>query len=174
MEKITETLFCMLRDRNYEIKCDHFENTITVVNDNLILIKIEEPKVGINSIKFISSSLDDYNVSHAIVLYSNAITAFAKNGLSTFTNENKTVEFFLYQELMYNVTKHSLVPQHTLLSDDQKKKILKTYKVTDKQVPCVLHTDPVSRYFNAKPGQMFKIIRDSDVSYKSIAYRVVV
>lgn len=174
MEKISATLFAMLRDRNVVIECTHFDDPVTLVNNDLVVIKIEDPKIGINSVKYISTSLENYNVNHAIVLYSNSITAFAKNSIQTLVSEGKMLEFFLYQELMYNVTQHVLVPQHILLSPSEKQKVLKTYKVSEKKVPYILHTDPVSRYYNVKPGQMFKIIRNSDVTCKSISYRIVV
>lgn len=174
MEKISETLFTMLKDRKYHVQCNDFDSNITVVNKDLIIIKIEEPKVGINSVKYIASSLDDYNVNHCIVLYNNSITAFAKNSLQSLLNEGKIIEFFLYEELIYNVTQHSLVPKHILLNYEEKKEILKTYNVTEKKVPHISKTDPVSRYFNAKIGEMFKIVRNSDVTYKSIYYRIVV
>ena len=174
MEKISKTLFSMLRDRNVEIECIHFDDQITRVNNDLIVIKIEEPKVGINSVKSIATSLDEYNVNHAIVLYSNSITAFAKNSLEALYEQNKTIEFFQYEELMYNVTEHVLVPKHILMSKEEKAKLLKTYNVPEKKIPFIYKTDPVSRYFNAKVGQVFKIIRDSDVTYQSISYRLVV
>ena len=174
MEKINATLNAMLKDRGLTIECKDFDSPVTLVNDSLVVIKIEEPKVGINSVKYISTSMESYNVKHAIVLYSNSITAFAKNGIQTLISDGKTVEFFLYQELMYNVTRHVLVPQHILLTPQEKQKVLRTYKVSEKKVPYILHTDPVSRYYNVKPGQMFKIIRNSDVTCKSISYRIVV
>ena len=174
MEKISTTLFAMLRDRGLEIECTHFDDPVTLVNKSLVVIKIEDPKIGINSVKYISTSMESFNVNHAIVLYSNSITAFAKNGIQTLISDGKNLEFFLYQELVYNVTKHILVPQHILLSSDEKQKVLQTYKVSEKKVPYILHTDPVSRYYNVKAGQMFKIIRNSDVTCKSISYRIVV
>lgn len=174
MDNVHTTLMCMLQDRNYTINCTDFESKITLVNPNLIVIKIEEPKVGINSVKFVASSIEDYNVNHAIVLYNNTITAFAKNSLQTLLDEGKTIEFFLYNELVYNITKHTLVPQHTLLNNEEKRAVLRTYNVPEKKVPYILKTDPVSRYYNAQPGQMFKIVRNSDVTYKSISYRIVV
>ena len=174
MEKITNTLMTILHDRLLEVKCKDFDALITVVNDSLIVIKIDDAKVGINTVKYIASSLEDYKVNHAIVLYNNSITAFAKNSLETLFKEGNKIEFFLYEELMYNVTKHKLVPQHILLSQSEKKEVLKAYSVSEKKVPFILRTDPVSRYFGAQSGQLFKIIRDSNVTYKSISYRIVV
>ena len=69
MEKISNTLFCMLNDRKLEIMCTHFDDIVTVVNPSLIIIKLEELKVGINSIKNIVTYMENYNVNDCIVLY---------------------------------------------------------------------------------------------------------
>jgi DNA-directed RNA polymerase I, II, and III subunit RPABC1 len=164
----------MLKDRNIDIQCENFNDTVTLVNPTLIVIKLGDAKVGINSVKNISSYMENYDVNHAIVLYNNNITVFAKNEIKSLQKEGKEIELFLYTELIYNITKHMLVPRHILMTNEEKKVIMKKYKVTDQQVPQVLRTDPVARYFNAKPGQMFKIIRDSNITYKSISYRVVI
>jgi len=39
-------------------------------------------------------------------------------------NESKTIELFNEEELLVNITEHSLVPKHVLLSDDEKKQLL--------------------------------------------------
>lgn len=175
MEKITETLFCMLGDRNIDIMCKDFSNPVTVVNPSLLVIQIEDQKVGINSVKFIATTMESYNINHCIVLYLNNITVFAKNEIKKLiTEENKTIELFLFSELMYNITKHMLVPKHILLTQSDKRTLMKKYHVTEKQIPKILSSDPVSRYFNAKPGQIFQIIRDSNITYKSVSYRIVV
>jgi DNA-directed RNA polymerase I, II, and III subunit RPABC1 len=163
-----------MKDRNVEINCKDFQSNVTVVNPSLIVIKLEDLKVGINSVKTISTHMENYNVSHCIVLYNNSITVFAKNEIQKLQSESKTIEMFLYTDLMYNITKHELVPKHILLSMKDKQEVMKKYKVTDKQIPYVLKTDPISRYFNAKPGMLFKIIRSSNITYQSIYYRIVV
>ena len=175
MEKITETLFCMLHDRNIDIMCDDFSNPITIVNPSLLVIQIEDQKVGINSVKFIATTMESYEINHCIVLYLNNITVFAKNEIKRLITEKKiTIELFLYSELMYNITKHILVPKHILLTRSEKKALMKNYYVTEKHLPKILSGDPVSRYFNAKPGQIFQIIRDSNITYKSVSFRIVV
>ena len=173
MDHIYKTILEMLSDRNYIINYP-INNMITKINDNLLVYFIEDNKVGINNIKSVQEALDDYNVKHCIVIFNGSITAFAKTYIHKLTEQNYELEFFNSQELAYNITHHSLVPEHKLLNIDEKNALLKHYNVSEKHLPCILRTDPVARYFNAKPGNIFQILRPSDVSFKSISYRIVI
>ena len=72
------------------------------------------------------------------------------------------------------IMRHKLVPQHEIVSDKEKDEILKKYNITPDQLPKILHTDPVSIYIGAKPGQIVKIIRKSHTAKEAVAYRIVV
>lgn len=49
-----------------------------------------------------------------------------KNALAmTNLNDDLKIQFFKDEDLMFNVLKHDLVPQHILLSEKQKKQLLK-------------------------------------------------
>lgn len=175
MNKVSDTLIQLFKDREIENNCISFFEPINKVNDDWIVMLCEDSKIGINTIKNIISDMERENVKNAIVLYHNSITVFAKNMISTV--QDKKIEFFLYSEFMYNVTRHELVPKHILLSQLERANILKQYSLNEKtklKFPHIMRSDPVCRYFNAKPGQMFKIIRDSNVTKKSITYRIVV
>ena len=82
-------------------------------------------------------------------------------------------EIFLMSELIFNRTKHRLVPKHVLLTETEKREILTTYDCRDTQIPRMVTTDYVARYFGAKAGDMFKIYRPSPSSGMYITYRVV-
>jgi len=87
---------------------------------------------------------------------------------------NKYVDIFLEKELMINLIDHSLVPKHILLTQEQANLVLETYLLKKRQIPKILASDPVSRYYGVSPGDMFKIIRPSDKSGASVYYRLVV
>lgn len=82
-------------------------------------------------------------------------------------------EFFIYTELIINRTEHRLVPKHILLTDAEKKELLTTYECKDSQLPRMLKTDFVARYFGAKAGDIFRIIRPSPSAGFYVSYRVV-
>ena len=83
------------------------------------------------------------------------------------------METFLESELIVNITKHVLVPQHMVLSNDEKKALLDRYKLTITQLPRMLLSDPISKYYGLKRYQVVKIIRPSETAGRYVTYRAV-
>ena len=74
----------------------------------------------------------------------------------------------------FNVLKHKLVPKHEILSEEEKKKLLEKYNISEKQLPKILKKDPVVKALGAKEGDVIKITRESPVAGKVVYYRLVV
>ena len=83
------------------------------------------------------------------------------------------VEHFLDSELLNNITEHELVPEHIVLTPEEKMEVLSKHKLKESQLPRILTSDPVARYFGMKKGQVVKIIRPSEMAGRYICYRVV-
>jgi DNA-directed RNA polymerase I, II, and III subunit RPABC1 len=81
-------------------------------------------------------------------------------------------EAFMEHELMEDLPAKIFIPEHQLLSDDEKKNILETFKETE--LAKINDTDVMSRHFAAKIGDIFRIIRPSITAGKNIFYRRVV
>ena len=77
--------------------------------------------------------------------------------------EKMNISLFLGDHLLFNVTKHFLVPKHVLLTDAQKAEFIKTSKEKDlvSKLPKIFETDPISKYYGAVSGQIFKITREA-------------
>ena len=61
-----------------------------------------------------------------------------------------------------------------LIEDKNKvKEICDRYKCTINNFPIILKTDPISRYFNFKPGSLVEITRKSETCAEYIHYRFV-
>jgi DNA-directed RNA polymerase subunit H (RpoH/RPB5)/predicted transcriptional regulator len=77
--------------------------------------------------------------------------------------EKMNITMFMGDYLLFNCTKHFLVPKHHLMSEEEQKEFLKDNKEKNflQRLPKIFDTDPVARYYGAVPGQMFKIIRES-------------
>lgn len=80
---------------------------------------------------------------------------------------------FELSEVLFNITKHVLVPHHHVIADEAEiNNIVKRYNIkTRHQLPIILKTDPVARYFGMKPGQLAKITRVSPSAAEYISYR---
>lgn len=83
-------------------------------------------------------------------------------------------EYFNIKELIVNITKHELVPKHKLFGGDELKALLERYKVKVQQLPKILVTDPVAKYYGLKRGQVVKIIRRSETAGVYVTYRFVI
>jgi len=69
---------------------------------------------------------------------------------------------------------HILVPIHKKLSEKEKAELLAKYKITIKELPKILITDPAIAGLDAKEGDVIKIIRKSPTAGKVEYYRGVI
>jgi len=77
------------------------------------------------------------------------------------------------QRLQFNILEHELVPQMTILSDDETKDVVKQYNLTSvKQLPEIDRFDPVALALSMRPDQVGKIVRPSITALKTVVYRV--
>lgn len=88
-------------------------------------------------------------------------------------DEFKSYEIFLTKNLMFNITHHEIVPRHIILTEEESKKVLDDYQSTKSQLPKLLSTDPVAKYYGMKSGDICRIIRHSPMTGESIYYRMV-
>jgi len=78
-----------------------------------------------------------------------------------------------------DIRSHTLVPEHILLTEEERLSILAEYQITIDNLPKILISDPVIRLLGTEdnpiqPGDVIKIIRKSPTAGTAIAYRVVV
>ncbi len=81
----------------------------------------------------------------------------------------KNVEIFLQENLVFNITHHVLVPKHSVLTVDEENEL----RFNKNDLPRILKTDPVAKYYGMKSGQICKIERVSNVSGFTYYYRLV-
>lgn len=72
-----------------------------------------------------------------------------------------------------DILQHNLVPEHTILSEDEAQEVLNDLNVRVDQIPKILPTDPVVKAIGAKLGDILKITRKSETAGVFVAYRVV-
>lgn len=66
-----------------------------------------------------------------------------------------------------------LIPEHSILSDSEAKKVANKFGIPTKKFPKILDSDPQAKRLNAKPGDLIAIGRN-DPSGRYAYYRIVV
>ncbi|EFO15747.1 DNA-directed RNA polymerase I [Loa loa] len=141
--------------------------------DQMFVFFPEDSKIGIKTIKAICQQMQEQAITRAIIVVQTGMTPSAKQAIADMAPKY-TLEQFLEAELMVNITEHELVPEHVVMTNEEKNELLGRYKLKDTQLPRIQQSDPVARYFGLRRGQVVKIIRPSETAGRYITYRLVV
>lgn len=82
------------------------------------------------------------------------------------------VDIYDFSQFLINPTKHRLVPKHTILTSTEKTRVLSELKVTEAQIPLILASDPIMRWYDAKPGDLIRVTRTLSGTGKHLYYRL--
>jgi DNA-directed RNA polymerase subunit H len=74
---------------------------------------------------------------------------------------------------MVDVSQHELVPEHTVLDEDELEAVLQDYDIERTDLPKIKRKDPALPD-DAEVGDVVKIVRDSRTTDKAIVYRLVI
>lgn len=74
--------------------------------------------------------------------------------------------------LQFNILKHTLVPEHNIIGEEEVQNVMTRYNITDKfQLPDISRFDPVARAIGLRPGQVCRILRPSKTAITTSYYR---
>lgn len=83
------------------------------------------------------------------------------------------IQIFGLENLLFNVSKHILVPKHTPLTKSEIKDLMNHYHIDHlKNLPTIRREDPMAKYVGLRPGQICKITYPSLASCEYIKYRL--
>jgi len=74
----------------------------------------------------------------------------------------------------FDIFTHVLVPEHRILTEKEKKELLKRYGIRISQLPQIKASDPAVVALGAKPGDVIEIKRKSPTAGYHYYYRLVV
>jgi DNA-directed RNA polymerases I, II, and III subunit RPABC1 len=142
--------------------------------DQIFVFFPEEEKVGVKPLKTYYKRMQDENVTRGIIVVKVSMTPFSKTAMKELAMRGFRMETFNYGELLVDITEHKLVPEHIVLTEQQKLELLDRYRLKPSQLPRIQITDPIARYFGLKQQQVVKIIRPSETAGRYITYRICV
>uniref|UniRef100_A0A0E0MCC6 RNA polymerase subunit H/Rpb5 C-terminal domain-containing protein n=1 Tax=Oryza punctata TaxID=4537 RepID=A0A0E0MCC6_ORYPU len=145
--------------------------TTTLVSDpskKVQLVFCPPEPVKIATIREIYLQTKEENLSRLILILQSKILSRAREAIKEIFKFK--VDIFQATDLLVNITKHVLKPKHEVLSADQKAKLLKEYNVEDSQLPRMLETDAVARYYGFDKGTVVKVTYDSELTGKRVLF----
>lgn len=130
----------------------------------------DEANVGVRTMDNLCLHVLEKNFQTAIFVYQAALSPGAVRKISSV--EPASIDTFQENDLVVNITHHTLVPKHLVLSAEEKKELLTRYKLKESQLPRIQREDPIARYLGLKRGQVVKIIRLSPTAGRYASYRI--
>jgi DNA-directed RNA polymerase I, II, and III subunit RPABC1 len=115
------------------------------------------------------SPIDDFLSNNTDVHKIVVIKDFTKKVIKQINEDYKNAEVFFEYEMIEDISSKIFIPEHIILNQKEKDELLT--KFNENELAIILSTDMMSRYYNAKIGDIFKIIRCNVTSGKSAFYR---
>lgn len=176
MSQVENVIIEMLSDRNYTNIIRKVNNdantklTITFENENSkgVVWWLTDEKIGINHVFHFTQKAINDGYEKFILIIDGSITSAARKELTSTINDLYNSEYFLSKDLQINITKHKYVPKHILLSEKEREEVKKSYRTKLINFPQILESDPVSRYYNFRSGDLIKIERCYNLYTKQI------
>lgn len=176
--KELDTMLKTLSTKNKDISSLDIE--LNGTNDTKLLVKyVLTSKIRVSNIIALTESIIEENLNKGdtlIIIIKDKLTDDSK--LETFfkhiyDKQKIFIQYFWINSLTLNITKHERVPRHELINEEEKQLMLKNSMVSDdSKIPTIKMTEPVSKYYGIKEGQVFKITRNSETSGQYITYRI--
>ncbi|KAM0948789.1 putative DNA-directed RNA polymerase [Dioscorea sansibarensis] len=140
-------------------------------SNKILVIFCGPERVKLPCIRGIYNQLLQENLTRLILVLQSKTTLKAREAIKEIFRFK--VETFQITELLVNITKHVLKPKHDVLTEEEKQALLKKYNVEESQLPRMLLTDAIARYYGLEKGQVVKVTYDGELTGNHVLYRCV-
>lgn len=139
-----------------------------------IMVK-NDKSISNKTVETLAAKMKEREIARTLLVSNQPLSAGAEKILRELEAESRMViEFFSLNDLMVNITRHEMVPPHALCSEEEKQLVLRKFRAKEGQLPKILVTDPVARYYGARKGQLVRIVRPSETAGLCVVYRICV
>jgi DNA-directed RNA polymerase subunit H (RpoH/RPB5) len=123
--------------------------TILTTKDTLIILNISRVLIKVG----VKDKVDEEYVNHL------------------YLTKNYFVQLFGLENFLFNVSRHSQVPHHRILSKQETTALTEEYNCTVKNLPTIKRDDPQAKYIGLKPKQVCEILFNNVTSGITKKYR---
>ncbi|KAI0077887.1 DNA-directed RNA polymerase RPB5 subunit [Panus rudis PR-1116 ss-1] len=195
--KVNRTIHELVKDRGFQVSDEeinmdlatfraHYSNSSGSVDraqlnfftnhkdnpqDQIFIFFTEERSVGVKTMRKLLGILEEKAIQRGIIVFPGNMTPSARKVIVAMAQSYK-LEEFSESDLLVNITHHTLVPKHEVLTNEQKKALLEKYRLKETQLPRIQLADPVARYYGLRRGNVVKITRPSETSGRYASYRI--
>lgn len=195
--KVNRTIHELVKDRGFQVSDDeihmdlatfrsHYANQSGTIDrsqlnfftnhqnnpmEQIFVFFSDERSVGVKTMRKLLGILEEKNIQRGIIVFPGNMTPSARKVIVAMASQYR-LEEFSESDLLVNITHHTLVPKHDVLTPEQKKTLLERYRLKETQLPRIQLADPVARYYGLRRGQVVKITRPSETSGRYASYRI--
>lgn len=176
-----ETILEMLGDRGHNVgnitrenlaqivELDSIKPVIEIKLDDVKIVYATQAKFKLAEIKKFFQDEDEPFTLYLLVVQD----TMTQSNLKSIADLKMNIEVYPVQRLQFNITKHMLVPKHEVIRDKVAiDAILESFKLKSRtQLPIILKTDPIARYYGMKSGDLVKVTRNSPTAGEHVIYR---
>lgn len=194
--KSRKTVLEMMKDRGYNIeKYENFSiheietmvtnhqksnkeiSPIDIQLDDTLIKYVFTHKIRISNLTMLTDYfIEEGNYKKIIFIVKDKInieSPIEEHFTNIFNTTGIFIQYFYLDSLTFNITKHSIVPHHSILSDNESEELVNSLHITSKdKLPKITKSDPVAKYYGLNIGQIVRITRPSETTGITYYYRI--
>jgi len=135
----------------------------------LMNILLNLKTIGIAYIRQLRDRIKEEGVDGGIIVSDGKYTYSARSNAP-----EMNIELIPASLPTFDIFEHALVPFHEILSREEREKIAEKYHAEPYQFPWIKAIDPISIIIGARPGDVVRVIQNSETAGRYEGYRYVV
>ena len=145
----------------------HAKSTKKKSKDTLLVrVILDTPTVGVEILRNTIKERDKGEFTHGIIIGGERYTYAARREA-----KEMDVELLHHRFLSIDLFLHDLVPEHDIITDKEIEKLEKEYGINREQLPKIRAGDPAAKAIGARPGDVIRIVRESETAGRHEIFR---